>query len=212
MRETLEEAIKKVAGWSDLGECGEILQRLIDLFVIDPLLKIPNRLFFDLFLKRELSIAGRYGLPLGVLFIDVDGLKHVNDTYGHEAGDIYLHAVVSNLTSVLRSSDLVVRWGGDEFVVVVHANAEGLCVVKRRVTERLSRVKVRFGKDEVPLSVSIGCAEVAEGDLSGAIKLADKRMYEEKRRKRNESGGTFEVQRLHNSGRFQGGIPESERV
>ncbi len=198
MREKIKEIMEELARELDSSNCKDPLSRIIDMFVIDPLLCIPNRLYFDLFLNRELSIASRYGLPMGVIFLDADGLKYINDTYGHLAGDTYLKAIVENVQATLRTSDLIIRWGGDEFVILLHADVEGLFVAKERLKKKFEGTKIDLGGETVPLSVSMGYAGVRDGDIIGAIKEADKRMYEEKRRKYNGANRTHQKEKAHN--------------
>ncbi|WP_457601596.1 diguanylate cyclase [Hydrogenivirga sp.] len=205
MQERLEEIFSSIIREVNGEECRDILARILDIFVIDPFLRIPNRLYFDLFLSRELSIANRYGLPVGVLFLDVDGLKRINDTYGHIAGDAYLKAVVVNIQSTLRSSDLLIRWGGDEFVALLHTNMEGLVVAKRRIKERLRSAKISLDGDVCSLSVSVGCAEVRGGNIVEAIKEADEEMYKNKRRKErygDRTEGAYKEERVYNGRRL----------
>lgn len=165
-------------------ECMEKVKELLDYLVIDYTLGIPNRNYYHLFINKELALSRRYGLPLSVLFVDVDGLKRVNDTFGHHAGDEYLKAIADMLRKVLRESDLLIRWGGDEFVVLLHTDKKGA----KRARERIYRMmKDAFlCKDGlcIPLSASIGVAEV-EGKVEEAVALADKDMYEEKRKKKD---------------------------
>jgi len=165
----------------DLPEqCREVLERLVRFCLLDPELEVPNRTYFELFGKREMEISRRLEAPLSVLFVDLDGLKKVNDTYGHAAGDCYLAEVAQILKSHTRGSDLVVRWGGDEFVIFLHAELEGALKVKERIKRRCENTWVELGKIRFKPSVSIGVAEV-RGDLFEAIARADEDMYREKR-------------------------------
>ena len=160
-------------------KCKEAIEKLIETCLIDPDLGIPNRLYWNILGKRELKVAERLGSPLSVLFIDVNGLKRVNDTYGHLAGDIYLKRVVDILKSHIRESDLVIRWGGDEFLVVLHTDEKGALVVKERILQTMERARIEIGSKILKPSVSIGVAEV-KGSFLDAVALADSRMYEEK--------------------------------
>ena len=107
-------------------ECGEKLKELLEYMVVDPLLKIPNRYFFYLFMKRESELCKRYGLPISVIFVDADNLKMVNDIYGHKAGDRYLLKIVEVIQKNIRNADLLIRWGGDEFVIILHTDKNGV--------------------------------------------------------------------------------------
>jgi diguanylate cyclase (GGDEF)-like protein len=87
--------------------------------LLDPLTKLGNRRYGQMNLSGKLREFKRYGWPFGVLFIDIDKFKAVNDTYGHDAGDRVLRLVAATIRNGLRSSDVVVRWGGEEFVAIV---------------------------------------------------------------------------------------------
>lgn len=164
-------------------ECQRKLGKLLSCIVFDPELEIPNRQYFNLFLKRELELGRRYNLPISVLFIDVDRLKYINDTYGHLAGDMYLKAVVRAIQKAIRKSDLLIRWGGDEFLVLLHTNYEGALKTQERIRQILNRSSVLIGSKRFKLSASIGLAEVT-GSVLDAIHKADVMMYEEKKLKK----------------------------
>jgi diguanylate cyclase (GGDEF)-like protein len=119
-------------------------------------------------------------LPIGVLFVDLDGFKHVNDTLGHLAGDHVLRVVAQRLSDTVRSRDLVVRYGGDEFLVVVRAASGGrdLARLARRVGRGLRR-PIRLHGHEVIVSASIGFArrKSSRQSLHSLIAEADSAMY-----------------------------------
>src|SRR4029078_8568358 len=85
----------------------------------DPLTDLPNRRYFSSRLRQELFRASRYGVPVTLLLLDLDGLKQINDHYGHSAGDRALCAVADCLKRTCRATDVPVRCGGDEFAVLV---------------------------------------------------------------------------------------------
>ncbi|MDR6936066.1 MULTISPECIES: EAL domain-containing protein [unclassified Luteibacter] len=144
----------------------------------DTLTGLPNRAF----IMRELeqALASPDGDSLAVMFIDLDGFKSINDTLGHEAGDVFLRAVASSLRSSVRARDTVSRFGGDEFVVVVQAygGIENLVRVCRKVLDLVSK-PVSVSGQLVAVSPSIGVA-VAPKDgqqASTLIRNADAAMY-----------------------------------
>ena len=114
-------------------------------------------------LAREVSRSQRLGQPLTVAFLDVDGLKAVNDELGHPAGDRLLQEVVAALHERLRGYDVVTRYGGDEFVVVLPGTAEA--VAERLLTGINSQIRQRTGGR----GVSIGIAELAEGESATEV-------------------------------------------
>lgn len=126
-------------------------------------------------------LACEQNRPLAIAFIDVDDFKSINDTCGHEAGDQALRETVASLTQLLRVADAVIRWGGEEFVLLLpNTGADGVRIVCNRMVEQW------FGKRPGggPLTASIGIAERIgdqAGDWSQLIKLADDRMYAAKK-------------------------------
>lgn len=123
-------------------------------------------------LQREIDRSRRTQTPIVVAFVDADGLKRVNDTMGHAAGDRFLREVVSVLRERLRSYDLVVRYGGDEFFCVL-TNAD-LAVAERLVAEVRANVTTRTDGH----SVSIGLTEVRDGDSAeSVVARADTELY-----------------------------------
>jgi len=155
--------------------------RLRRMVITDPLTGCRNRHFFDEIIGRELQRHRRYGVPLSLLFVDIDRFKTINDTYGHDVGDAVLKQVASFLLSNIREADYVFRWGGDEFLVL-------LSCTEAEARKRGAALEVAFtGSDArtMPAEVrlSIGCAEVREdaADVMSLVKVADGRMYENKR-------------------------------
>jgi len=133
----------------------------------DPLTGVYNRRFLEEFLHRELSRSRRSRQPLSVLMLDLDGFKVFNDEHGHLAGDKVLAAVAASLRDTVRTTDVVARYGGDEFVVVL-PNTPG------DAARRVARDLIRSVPPPVGVSVGVGC--MAEGVQTTAelFALADK--------------------------------------
>jgi PAS domain S-box-containing protein len=113
------------------------VEELQQLALLDPLTRVANRRYIEGALETHLGEMARYGWGFGVLFVDLDDFKRVNDTYGHSVGDSALRMVARTLRHNARSFDLVGRWGGDEFIVVVsNVNEEQL----RRLAQRFGRL------------------------------------------------------------------------
>lgn len=161
-----------------------LIEVLLSRCIYDPYLEIPNRFYFEVLGRRELELSRRLGYTISVLFVDVDNLKKINDVLGHIMGDRYLKAVVRMIRSCIRASDLLVRWGGDEFLCLLHTDERGALIVKERIEDTVNGRKVLIGGKRIECSVSVGWAEVKDSILS-AIHLADLRMYEEKKRKKD---------------------------
>jgi two-component system cell cycle response regulator len=158
------------------------------LAATDALTGLMNRRAFLAALEREHSRASRHALPLSLLMIDVDHFKRVNDTHGHDAGDAVLRAVAAALTRGARRSDLVARWGGEEFVAALPQTAE---VGGRVAAERLRRTvaEVRHpmkGGEPLIVTVSLGLASALKpATIEELLARADRALYAAKERGRN---------------------------
>ncbi len=167
----------------------ERLRSLEKLAMLDALTELPNRRFLDGTLDKRQSELSRYGWPWGVLLIDIDHFKRVNDTYGHDVGDAVLRMVAKTLAHSARVFDVVGRWGGEEFLVVLtNIDPAGLAVVAERMRMVVSTasLEVEGQSKSLRATISIGGA-VAEPDQSVAetLKLADERLYQAKENGRN---------------------------
>jgi diguanylate cyclase (GGDEF)-like protein/PAS domain S-box-containing protein len=154
----------------------------------DALTNLPNRsLFFDRF-SRALTFAHRYGRQLAVLFVDLDFFKEVNDTLGHDAGDLVLKQAALGIASCLRESDTVARVGGDEFLVLLPevSGAEEACIVADKILTALS-LPIDVAGFRVSISSSIGVAifPFHGSDEDDLVKAADEAMYQAKRAGKN---------------------------
>ena len=153
--------------------------------LVDPLTGLFNRRGFDLLARQQLQLAERRGSPSCLMFADIDGMKRINDDFGHGAGDGALRTVADILRQTFRGSDILARLGGDEFVAVcfdVAYPGEAAQLIEQRLQQRLAAWNA--ASREFPLSLSIGMAgATADGpsDLDTLIRLADQRMYRQKR-------------------------------
>ncbi|MGD0886682.1 MAG: diguanylate cyclase [Thermodesulfovibrionales bacterium] len=179
------------------------ISELKDLAHFDTLTKLPNRrLFFDS-LSQSLESAKRYRHMLALLYLDLDNFKVINDTLGHDAGDLLLKKVVQRVAICVRKSDIVARMGGDEFtVILVHIDEEQeAAFIAHRIIDSLSKA-FRLGRYECSISGSIGISIFpADGDTTEILlKKADTAMFSVKRQGRNnyrfyeeEMGGIREL-------------------
>lgn len=151
----------------------------------DPLTGLLNRRVMEKILKREFQRSKRYHKSLSVVFLDLDFFKHINDTYGHERGDDLLVFVARTLKSMCRQSDIVARFAGDEFVIILpEADAEQAHYLMSRVTETFKTTPFRIHETDVFVSVSYGIAAIEDADMADEalfLKIADERLYECKR-------------------------------
>jgi diguanylate cyclase (GGDEF)-like protein len=167
----------------------EILQReLFDLARIDPLTGITNRLGLLEASEVFLSRARAKQESIGVLLIDADHFKSINDRFGHDGGDRVLLELVSNIRRMLRGSDLVGRVGGEEFLVLSPCvKANDLLALAERIRAAIERTSFFIDGEAYALTVSIGAAIAShhEPDMMGARRRADKALYDAKRAGRN---------------------------
>ena len=149
----------------------------------DPLTGLPNRVLFEEALDHGLIQAKRHGWGLAVLFIDIDQFKSINDSYGHDLGDIVLLMVANRLQSSLREEDIVSRWGGDEFVCLL-LEVKQEADVSRLAEKMVSRIAEagEFNGTVFSINVSIGIAIYpADGETADSLfKNADMAMYKAK--------------------------------
>jgi diguanylate cyclase (GGDEF)-like protein len=158
----------------------------------DGLTKVYNRKFFDEAVSREVSRCCRYATPIGIVFIDADKFKSLNDNYGHRFGDEVLVRVSACIGEVIRSADTLARFGGEEFVVLASQPTEkGLQRLAERIRARVESEVIEFEGNRVPVTVSVGAAIVVPGRKDEAIaanliESADQAMYEAKQGGRNQ--------------------------
>ena len=152
---------------------------LKELALRDPLTGLYNRNHFNDVIRRELAALLHHRLSLSVLLADVDRFKEINDRLGHAAGDDVLKFVANYLTSCVRESDYVFRWGGDEFLILLPRTEEADAAQK---AQELGRSLPRIpGTQEVQASLSVGWATHRSGtDFPAVLAQADARMYERK--------------------------------
>ena len=129
----------------------------------------------------EEAFAGLTAGPTTIVMIDVDGLKKVNDHHGHGAGDDYIRAIAARLSANLARSDIVGRWGGDEFVLVLSVGVDAARAILERVVARVTAEPVVFDGGAVLPGISIGMAALDGGSLADAVAIADQAMYDSKR-------------------------------
>jgi diguanylate cyclase (GGDEF)-like protein len=149
----------------------------------DELTDLLNRRGFAISAARLLGQSVRYERALSVLMIDSDNLKQVNDKYGHKAGDRLLIKLVRSIQTQLRDTDIMARYGGDEFVVVLpEATARGALDVAERIRDSVNNMVLEFNGDFIQITVSIGIATFPEDGrtLDGLVDNADKGMYKAK--------------------------------
>ena len=150
--------------------------------VLDPVTEVGNRRWVEMTVRARLDDLERYGHPFGLLFVDVDRFKDVNDRHGHETGDAILRAVATTMGSAVRGTDSIGRWGGDEFVAICPAaDADGLRRAGERVRSLVAATGVSGDGATIVPTVSVGGAVALRGDDVGTLLArADDAMYRSK--------------------------------
>lgn len=164
-------------------------KHLFGLAHFDQLTGLPNRTLLLDRLNQAISVSNRAARAISLLFIDLDGFKPVNDTYGHAIGDRLLKEVAERLISCLREGDTAARLGGDEFVVILlESDLERAITVAHRILGTL-RIPYEFGKKNISsISASIGIAEYPNhaAELDSLLTAADNAMYVAKKNGKNQ--------------------------
>lgn len=172
----------------DMTELKNVQEKLLYLSTHDYLTELPNRALFQEKLSFVLATARRRKQLAGVLFLDLDGFKIVNDTHGHDIGDMLLKSVAKRLIDCVREVDIVSRMGGDEFTIILESvqNLQEIVSIARRIIISLA-TPYKLGENEVNLTASVGIAVFPTDGMSGDVllKKADDAMYHAKVKGKN---------------------------
>lgn len=172
----------------EINERRALEAKLRHMACIDGLTGIANRRHFFELAEQELRRARRDGTPLALCMVDVDLFKQLNDRHGHGVGDLALSLVADCCQSVLRESDVLGRYGGEEFVIALPlADLDTASAIAERLRESVSALKLPMFDDETPLTVTVGISRIETGEsgLGPALQRADKALYAGKARGRN---------------------------
>ncbi len=162
--------------------------------ITDPLLGIYNRRHLDRQLEKEIVRAKRHDLPLSVLLTDIDNFKEINDDYGHQAGDIVLKEVSQTLLSEIRETDIIARYGGDEFLAILpNTSCANAYEMAERIRKKIADLRIHFSNKiageqpamRVTISGGVACLSYAVQDEQTLMNHADIALYHAKERGRN---------------------------
>jgi diguanylate cyclase (GGDEF)-like protein len=167
---------------AEIGQLRQRVEQLDALAHLDSLSDLPNRRGFMRALERVIDRVKRYGESSALLFVDLDGLKMINDSFGHCAGDEALIQVSRLLVGGVRKSDLVARIGGDEFAILLsHVESADAHDTAARLIDMIADCDFTHDGQALPLSVAIGVGMIEIGDSpEAAIARADAEMYRRK--------------------------------
>ncbi|MEJ2200699.1 MAG: sensor domain-containing diguanylate cyclase [Desulfuromonadaceae bacterium] len=156
----------------------------------DPLTNLLNRRAMEGILQREFDRARRYGRALSVVFADLDDFKIVNDHYGHDCGDLALKHLSDRMLRLCRASDVVTRYAGDEFVLILpETSRERAALLMQRIVAELDRSPLVFDGRKIFVKASYGIASTEDealADTTLLLKAADRQLYEVKARRKTD--------------------------
>lgn len=155
--------------------------------LIDPVTQIGNRRYAEIQVRRCLGELNRYGWPFSVFFMDIDHFKRVNDTYGHETGDRVLQTVARTIVKSIRSTDVLARWGGEEFVAIVpNCGPSEIELIGHKLRVLVEQSFIWKDSEVVGVTLSVGATTARlEDSVDTIITRADKLMYRSKANGRN---------------------------
>jgi len=154
----------------------------------DPLTGAGNRKFLEIKINTAILEYNQHQIPFGLLFLDIDHFKTINDTYGHLEGDHVLRNTAKNLSGHLRGTDIYGRWGGEEFIALLYnINKESLSRITEKLCALIASSAITVNGEKISVSVSIGATLVRKTDtMTSIIERADQLMYQSKQNGRNQ--------------------------
>ena len=170
-------------------------KKLRAVALYDELTQLLNRRGFKQVIDQQLAHQRRVGGGVGLMLVDIDHFKQVNDRYGHDVGDKVIRHIAWNLRRLVRDTDSVCRYGGEEFAILLpHTDPEGVIIAANTLQHAIEALSIPiFEEESLSVTVSIGCANVVNGLIEKALKRADEALYESKRAGRNCVSGRFEA-------------------
>lgn len=187
----------------DVSQSRAMTRRMAYLAQHDALTSLPNRILLEERLGQAIGMAPRHGNKVGLLFVDLDGFKRINDSLGHVVGDHVLQAVANVLTACVRTTDTVCRQGGDEFVILlaeIKDMEDAIRVAEKLLTAFAASLVVDGHALQVTLSIGISVYPDDGGDAEALLDHADRAMY----RARKSGDANYEVLRTHGNNRTLG--------
>lgn len=165
----------------------DLVERLSGIAMHDTLTGLPNRRYLESFLEYKLNEYIRFGQIFAILFADIDNFGEFNNRYGHEVGDAVLFNMATSLKKSIRSTDIVGRWGGEEFVGIYTITKDYVApIIGEKFRQLVGNTEVVHNEGALSISVSVGITVVRQGDTSQSIvDRADQLMYESKNNGKN---------------------------
>jgi two-component system, cell cycle response regulator len=167
----------------------ELLHRLFESSTCDALTGVCNRKHFEERLRAEIAYAKRHNADVALILFDIDHFKRINDSHGHQAGDEVLRQLAKAAARRLRTEDVLARFGGEEFAVILRDTTElAAGLVAERLRAEIAALPAIFDRRPIPVTISAGCASLegrAERTADDLVAAADRRLYRAKHRGRN---------------------------
>ena len=162
-------------------------RKLLNLATTDPVTNLINRRNMILRIEQEKEKLNLNGRPFALIMIDIDNFKHVNDAYGHDCGDFVLVAIAETISLTIRKQDLVARWGGDEFLVMLpETDIEGGRVVAEKIRSRILRTPFVYHELDIPVTLTLGVGLCDRNiGIGNCIRKADQALYDGKQAGKN---------------------------
>lgn len=155
----------------------------------DPLTELNNRAALEKDLEQEIDFAHRHGISLSIIILDLDNFKNINDTYGHIAGDDVLKKLAHCMTDCIRRSDIIYRYGGEEFIVLLrHTGTVGAKLLAERMRRAIEKLVYKHNNFEIQITASFGVATLCTDETKNAfLQRADAALYQAKEEGRNRT-------------------------
>jgi len=163
-----------------IAQQDQLLKQTFELSIKDPLTGLYNRHYLKDYAMKACSRVNRHNTNLVLIFIDLDNFKQVNDTYGHEAGDEVLKKVSEIFREIFRQYDIIVRYGGDEFIILIEDIKYDETALKNLLDKMVERIENSLKKFNISASYGIAVAPKETNSFEELINLADERMYKQK--------------------------------
>ncbi len=159
------------------------IEELKGLALLDPLTNLPNRRYLGSYLENRLNEYHKLDISFSAIIMDIDHFKQVNDTYGHDTGDLVLMMLSETLRDAFRKNDIIGRWGGEEFLAAITGvSQEDLFIVCEKIRMLVKSSSLRSVEPPLSVSISVGASVISENDtLSTLLKRADDALFVSKK-------------------------------
>jgi len=182
LQNLLEEITKKYDEFIAMQQ--DKIEQTFEKAIKDPLTGLYNRLYFFEFTRQSFERVKRKGGNIVLIFLDLDNFKYVNDNYGHKKGDEVLKEVADILKIIFRDYDVLVRYGGDEFIIFAEIDSKEFNNINSLLKSFKERLEEKFKKYILSVSYGIALFPDDADNVKDLINIADKRMYEQKKQKK----------------------------